>query len=85
MTRDLGSHGAFIFASDPPPCGTHLVLQAFLPARGGVRKAWIAGKGQVVRTEVHRDGRSGFAVGGVRFIVKRGKPVQTPELVEVSC
>jgi len=38
-----------------------------------------------VRTEVHRDGRSGFAVGGVRFIVKRGKPVQTPELVEVSC
>ena len=80
-TRDISGRGVFVFAPDPPPCGTPLIV--LLPARNPSGPVWMAGKGKVVRMEQPPSGRSGFAVGGLRFVRRRGKQIEMARLLKI--
>ena len=74
LTRDIGTHGAFILAPEPPPSGTTLEIEAYLPWDPDSSPACIFGKGRVVRAEPRRDpGSRGFAVATLRFMLRRGE------------
>jgi len=85
VTRDLGTHGAYIIAPDPPPRGARLIVQARLPLRSKTQPVWIVGQGLVVRTDVSRNGsRSGFAVRGERFVLTFDEGARATKIVELA-
>ena len=76
LTRDLSVGGVFVFATSPPPLGSDLKLDAFLPpGRNPVLRLRIHGQGRVVRVDAAHGGepRAGFAVAGERFVLRRGE------------
>ena len=73
-TRDISTRSAFIFASEPPPFGTALKIEAYLPWDPDRSPASIFGQGRVVRAEPRRElGARGFAVGKLRLVLRRGE------------
>ena len=75
ITHDISAKGMFVFASSPPPLEGGVEYKAFLPPSSSAAPPLrLQGQGRVVRVGAARDGarRTGFAVAGERFVLRRG-------------
>jgi hypothetical protein len=76
LTRDVSINGLFVLTNSPPPLQAKVKFKVFFsPVARAAKPQQIHDEGLVVRVEAIKNhaARSGFAVAGKRFVLRRGE------------